>query len=66
MISALLLVTYGITTGTWGAKSLLHARWTSSAPRLAIAAWQAVAASILMSLLAAGAALAISLPARPR
>lgn len=60
MISAALLLAYGVTAGTWGAGSLMHARWARLAPRLAIAAWHAVAASVLLSLVAAGAALSIS------
>lgn len=59
MVSAVLLVAFGVTAGTWGATALAHARWTTSAPRLAIAAWQALALSVLTSLTAAGAALAI-------
>lgn len=60
MTSAALLLVYGVTAGTWGARSLVHAPWARRAPRLAIAAWQAVAASVLLSLVAAGAALSIS------
>lgn len=60
MISAALLLAYGVTAGTWGARGLMHARWTGLSPRLAIAAWQAVAASVLLSLVAAGGALSIS------
>lgn len=62
MISAALLVAYGITAGTLGGSWLLNARWPQLAPRLAIAAWQTLAASVLLSLGAAGLALAISLP----
>lgn len=59
MISALLLVAFAITAGTWGAAALSQARWTARAPRLAIAAWQALASSVLLSFAAAGAALAM-------
>ena len=59
MISALLLVVFAVTAGTWGASALAQARWTARAPRLAIAAWQALASSVLLSIAAAGAALAI-------
>ena len=59
MISALLLVAFGAIAGTWGASALAQARWTARAPRLAIAAWQALASSVLLSIAAAGAALAI-------
>lgn len=38
---------------------LARAHWPSQAPRLAIAAWQALAVSVLASLVAAGAALSI-------
>ncbi len=59
MTSALLLVAFAFTAGTWGASALAQARWTARAPRLAIAAWQALATSVLLSVAAAGAALAI-------
>ena len=62
MISALLLTTYAAVAGTLGAGWLRDARWPSLAPRLAVAAWQALAVSVLLSLGAAGLALAISLP----
>lgn len=62
MISALLLVTYAAVAGTLGAGWLQDARWPSVAPRLAIATWQALAMSVLLSLSAAGLALAISFP----
>jgi hypothetical protein len=55
----MLLVAFGVTAGTWGASALAQARWTTRAPRLAIAAWQALASSVLLSIAAAGAALAI-------
>lgn len=59
MISAALLVAFGLTAGNWGAPALAQAQWTARAPRLAIAAWQALALSVLLSIAAAGAALAI-------
>ena len=59
MISAVLLVAFGVTAGSWGAAALAQARWTARAPRLAIAAWQALASSVLLSIAAAGAALAV-------
>lgn len=62
MISAVLLATYAAVAGTLGAGWLRDARWPSLAPRLAIAAWQALAVSVLLSLAAAGLALAISFP----
>lgn len=60
MISAALLVAYGVTIGTWGAGALRRARWTALAPKLAIAAWQAVAASVLLSLFGAGVAASVT------
>jgi Zn-dependent protease with chaperone function len=62
MISAILLATYAITAGTLGAGWLRDAAWLARAPRLAIGAWQALAASVLLALAAAGLALAISFP----
>jgi len=62
MTSAILLVTYAVTAGTLGAGWLRDARWPTLAPRLAIAAWQALAASVLLALAAGGLALAISFP----
>lgn len=61
MISALLLLAFAVTAGTWGVTALMHARWTTRAPRLAIAAWQALASSVMLSVAAAGLALAIGL-----
>lgn len=62
MISALFLATYAVVAGTLGAGWLRNARWPSLAPRMAVAAWQALAMSVLLSLAAAGLALAISFP----
>lgn len=62
MTSALLLATYAMTAGTLGAAWLRDARWTGLAPRTAVVAWQALAASVLLALAAAGLALAISFP----
>lgn len=62
MVSALLLLTYGMTAGTLGANWLLHSRWPQFAPRLAITAWQALATSVLLSMSTAGLAFAIGLP----
>lgn len=59
MTSAALLLAYGVAAGTWGAGWLSRTQWGERAPRLAIAAWQALAASVLLSLSAAGMALAI-------
>lgn len=62
MTSALLLLTYAVVAGTWGANQLRIAAWPNTAPRLAIAAWQALAASVLLALSASGLALAGTLP----
>lgn len=62
MTSALFLATYAVVAGTLGAGWLRHARWPSHAPRMAVAAWQALAMSVLLSLAAAGLALTTSLP----
>ncbi len=62
MYSALLLAIYAVLAGTFGASWLRDARWPSLSPRLAVAAWQALAASVLLSLAAAGLALTISFP----
>lgn len=62
MISVSLLATYAVVAGTLGAGWLRAARWPSRAPRMAVAAWQALAMSVLLSLAAAGLALAISFP----
>ncbi len=60
MISALLLLAYAVVAGTWGASWLRDARWPAAAPRLAIAAWQALAISVLLAVGAAGLALAVN------
>lgn len=62
MIDALLLLGYAVVAGTGGALWLRVARWPLVAPRLAIAAWQALAFSVLLALGASGLALAVSLP----
>ena len=62
MTSALLLAVYALTVGTLGVGWLRDSGWTRLAPRLAIAGWQALAASVLLALAAAGLALAISIP----
>jgi Zn-dependent protease with chaperone function len=62
VVSATLLLAYGTIAGTLGAGWLLNAHWPMFAPRLAIAAWQALAASVLLSLSAAGLALSVSFP----
>lgn len=62
MISTIVLATYAVTAGTLGAAWLRDSRWPDLAPRTAILAWQALAASVLLAGAAAGLALAISLP----
>lgn len=62
MTSAALLVAYAVAAGSLGAAWLHEAGWTSRSPRLAIAAWQGLAASVLLALGAAGLAIAITLP----
>lgn len=61
MTSALLLA-YAVLAGTWGARWLREARWPHSAPRLAIAAWQSLATSVLLAIGAAGLSMAITFP----
>lgn len=62
MTSAALLIAYAVTAGTWGAGWLHEAQWTRRSPRLAIASWQALAASVLLGVAAAGLALAVTIP----
>lgn len=61
MISPALLAVYAVTAGTWGAGRLRDARWARRSPRLAIAAWQALAASVLLAAGGAGLTLAVTL-----
>ena len=61
MISAGLLACYALAAGTLGTKWLRAARWTRRTPRLAIAAWQALASSVLLAIGAAGLAMAVNL-----
>lgn len=60
MVSAVLLAAYAVVAGTLGAGWLRNSRWPELAPRLAVAAWQAVAASVVLAVAAAGLALAMS------
>lgn len=62
MVNAFLLLAYAVTAGTFGAAWLRDARWPGIAPRLAVAAWQALAASVLLALSATGLALAVTFP----
>lgn len=58
MIVALVLVGYAATLALAGPRALRRSSWTARAPRLAIAAWQALSVSVLSSLVLAGLALA--------
>lgn len=62
MTSAALLFAYAFSAGTLGAGALHGAAWTRTAPRLAIVAWQALAASVLLAVWAGGLAMAVSIP----
>lgn len=54
MSEALALLAFAIGAGTGGAAALRRARWTQRAPRLGVAAWQTLSASVLAALLLAG------------
>ena len=58
MIVALVLAGYAATLALAGPRALRRSSWTARAPRLAIAAWQALSVSVLSSLVLAGLALA--------
>ena len=58
MTVALALFVYAATMATWGAWLLRESAWPVRAPRLAIAAWQALAFTVLSSVLLGGVALA--------
>lgn len=62
MNEALALLGYAIGAGTGGAAVLRHAGWPYRAPRLGVAAWQALSASVLLALLLAGASLVVPEP----
>ena len=57
MIPALSLLAYALTLALAGPRLLRAASWTDRAPRLAIAAWQALTVTVLASVTLAGAAL---------
>lgn len=54
MNEALALLAYAVGAGTVGAAALRRARWPQRAPRLGVAAWQTLSASVIGSLLLAG------------
>lgn len=57
MIAALSLLAYALTLAVAGPRLLRAASWADRAPRLAIAAWQALTVTVLASIALAGAAL---------
>lgn len=59
MYEAVALLAYALTAGTVAAAWLRRADWTRRAPRLGVAAWHALSASVLMSLLLAGIAVVV-------
>ncbi|GAB3930255.1 hypothetical protein GCM10029976_031630 [Kribbella albertanoniae] len=61
MIIAVTLFGYALLMATGGAWLLREAAWPANAPRLAIATWHALAASVLSSVLFGAAALAVRL-----
>lgn len=63
MIAPLLLFVYAAGVGAFGARWLSASRWVERAPRLAVLTWQALACSVLASVVLAG--LALALPAGP-
>ncbi len=54
MLAGVLLFAYAALLGTVGAVVLRRARWTDRAPRLGVAAWQALSVSVLAAVLLAG------------
>lgn len=63
MTAPLVLLGYAILVATAGSRCLQRAEWPQRSPRLGILLWQALAASVVVSVVLAGAALA--LPALP-
>lgn len=63
MTPAVLLAAYALLLSVWAAPALAHAAWVARAPRLGIAAWQALTATLLGSVLLA--ALAVTVPTVP-
>lgn len=54
MNEALALLAYALVAGTGGAAALRRASWPHRSPRLGVAAWQTLSASVLLALLLAG------------
>lgn len=63
MIPALALILFAVALALLGPIALRAGDWTHRAPRLGVAAWQALTASLLIAVLLAGASLAV--PALP-
>ncbi|CAM3752951.1 M56 family metallopeptidase [Nocardiopsis rhodophaea] len=59
MIIALLLLGYGLLLAVFGPLAVRRARWAERAPRLGIAAWQALSVAFLASLVLGGLALSV-------
>lgn len=59
MIVALALLGYALLLGTVGASALNRADWVDRSPRLGIAMWQALSASIVLAVVLGGAAVTI-------
>jgi len=55
----LILLGYALLIGTLGARGLQRANWPDRAPVLGILAWQALTSSVVLSVMLAGAALAL-------
>lgn len=61
MIAALVLVSYAAVMGTMGAATLTRSSWTTRAPRLGIALWQAASVSTLSAAVLAALTFALRL-----
>ncbi|MET4781581.1 M56 family metallopeptidase [Glaciihabitans sp. UYNi722] len=59
MIVALVLIGYSVLLAVVGPRLLLRAEWVDRAPRLGIAAWQALTVTVLASVVMAGLALTV-------
>lgn len=59
MTVALALLGYALLLSTVGANALNRANWVDRAPRLGIAAWQALSASVILAIVLGGTALMI-------
>lgn len=59
MTAPIALATFALLAATVGSRLLRRSRWPDRAPRLGIVAWQALSASVVVSVLLAGAALAV-------